>query len=271
MAVLPHLVVTDLTLSTYSPTEPPLCEPDPQKWHRIEKDLYLHTSQQNAWLYVARANPEELTAEDVLVLDIRVGDAPSFGHSWESRPGGIWLLRRKFSGIIDEAVVTEVDVLFGTDAVDPRPKWALMRSPLQINSQPEFPARLSVLHGIRGKPGPDARAALRVRDDGKFRIVQISDTHMVTGVGVCKDSIDAHGKDLPESEADPRTVDFIGRTLDLEKPDLVVLTGDQLHHDTLDSQSALFKVVAPIIERSQQQLTKALLPRTLLKVPRELF
>jgi len=38
--------------------------------------------------------------------------------------------------------------------------------------------------------------------------------------------------------------------LDVEKPDLVILTGDQLHHDIPDSQSALFKVVAPIIERS---------------------
>ncbi|CZT08645.1 related to DCR2 Dosage-dependent positive regulator of the G1/S phase transition by controlling the timing of START [Rhynchosporium agropyri] len=73
---------------------------------------------------------------------------------------------------------------------------------------------------------------------------------MVTGVGLCKDAIDIHGNHLPESEADPRTVDFMGKILDVEKPDLVILTGDQLHHDIEDSQSALFKVVAPIIERS---------------------
>ena len=30
----------------------------------------------------------------------------------------------------------------------------------------------------------------------------------------------------------------------------MILTGDQLHHNIPDSQSALFKVVAPIIERS---------------------
>jgi predicted MPP superfamily phosphohydrolase len=93
---------------------------------------------------------------------------------------------------------------------------------------------------------------LRVREDSKFKIVQISNTHMVTGVGVCKDAIDALGNDLPESEADQLTVKFIGKVLDVEKPDpdLVILTGDQLHHDIPDSQSALFKVVAPIIERS---------------------
>lgn len=254
-AVVPHPVVTDLTVCTFPSTvSPSTCKLDPRIWHRIEKELYLYTYQQSAWLYVALANEEELTAEDLLVIDIdiRVGEPPlnpSSGHSWESRPGGIWVLRSNFSGKIDKAV-TEVDVLFGMDAVDPRPQWALMRSSLQLNAQSKVPvARLSILHG-RAKPRPRARAALRVREDGKFKIVQISDTHMVTGVGVCKDAIDAHGNNLPESEADPLTVDFIGNILDVEKPDLVILTGDQLHHSIPDSQSALFKVVAPIIERS---------------------
>ena len=159
------------------------------------------------------------------------------------------MLRSKFSGKIDQAV-TEVDVLFGVDAVDPRPQWTLIRSSLQLSAQPKVPvAKLSVLRG-RAKPRPDAWAALRVREDGKFKIVQISDMHMVTGVKVCKDAIDAHGNDLPESKADSLTVKFIGKVLDVKKPDLVILTGDQLHHNIPDSQSALFKVVAPIIERS---------------------
>ena len=250
-AVVAHPAVTDLTVCIFSPTVPPsTCELNPRIWHRVEKDLYLYTSQQRAWLYVALANEEELVAEDLLVMDIRFGELkPSSDHSWESRPGGIWVLRSKFSGKIDQAV-TEVDVLFGVDAVDPRPQWTLMRSSLQLNAQPKIPvARLSVLRG-RAKPRPDASAALRVREDGKFKIVQISDTHMVNGVGVCKDAVDAHGNDLPESEADPLTVQFIGNVLDVEKADLVILAGDQLHHDIPDSQSALFKVVAPIIERS---------------------
>ena len=159
------------------------------------------------------------------------------------------MLRSKFSGKIDQAV-TDVDVLFGIDAVDPRPQWTLLQSALQFNGQPKVPvARLSVIYG-RAQSRPDALAALRVRKDGKFKIVQVSDTHMVTGVGVCKDAIDAQGKHLPESEADPRTVDFIGKILDVEKPDLAILAGDQLHHDIPDSQSALFKAVAPFIERS---------------------
>ena len=158
------------------------------------------------------------------------------------------MLRSNFSGKISLAV-TGADVLFGEDAVDPRPGWALTRSSLEINAPPTAPlARVSFIRG-RARPRPE-RAALRVSDDGKFKIVQISDTHMVTGVGTCKDAIDGDGKNLPESEADPLTVDYIGRILDVESPDLVVLAGDQLHHDISDSQSALFKVVAPIVERS---------------------
>jgi len=147
--------------------------------------------------------------------------------------------------------VTAVDVLFGVDAVEPRSQWALMGIPLQLGAHPEVPvARLTVRQG-RAKPRPDVpRPPLRVKEDGKFKIVQISDIHMVTGVGVCKDAIDAHGKPLPESGADPLTVSFLGGILDVEKPDLVILTGDQLHHDILDSQSTLFKVVAPLIDRS---------------------
>ncbi|MCJ1430842.1 purple acid phosphatase [Xylographa pallens] len=252
-AIIAQPVVTDLTVCISSSTVfPSTCKLDRGKWRRIEKELYLNTSQQSTWVYVALANEEELAAEDLLVVDIRVGESPphpSPGHSWESRSGGIWVLRSKFSGKINQAV-TEVDVLFGVDAVDPRPQWTLVQSSLQLNAQPNVPvARLSVLYG-RTKPRPDARVPLRVRENGKFKIVQISDTHMVTGVGVCKDAIDAHGKNLPESEADPLTVAFIGKILDVEKPDLVILTGDQLHHDISDSQSALFKVVAPIIEHS---------------------
>lgn len=89
-----------------------------------------------------------------------------------------------------------MDILFGVDTVDPRPPWILMRSPLQLNTPSNTPdARLIVIHG-RAKLRLDDRAALRVREDGKFKIVWISDAYMVTGVGACKLAIDAHGSHL---------------------------------------------------------------------------
>ncbi|KAK2021892.1 Metallo-dependent phosphatase [Colletotrichum zoysiae] len=249
MDVVRHQVVTDLTVLISSTTPPSSCESGPRKWHRIEKDLYIHKSQQSAWLYVELAPEAELKPEDLLVIDIRVGDPPPKSSSWESRLGGIWVLRSTFSCRNDKSV-TEVDVLFGMDAVDPRPQWALTSLSLQLDGQPTGLApRLSVLRD-RVMPKPDDRPTLRVREGGTFKIVQISDTHMVTGVGECNDAIGAHGEYLRTSEADPLTVNFIGEILDVEKPDLVVLTGDQVHHDIPDTQSALFKVVAPIIKRS---------------------
>ncbi|KAI6400852.1 hypothetical protein MCOR20_008313 [Pyricularia oryzae] len=63
-------------------------------------------------------------------MDITVGDPPQNSELlWERRPGGIWVRRGEFNGKIDD-FVTKVDVLFGMDAVDPRPEWVLIRSPI---------------------------------------------------------------------------------------------------------------------------------------------
>ncbi|KAG6359982.1 hypothetical protein INS49_011037 [Diaporthe citri] len=247
-------VVTDINLSFGTEMyDQPGYVPNHVRWRRIKKELSLHMAESTAWLHLAETEESELTTDDLVITDIKVGKRrprDSLESSWESRPGGIWLLRSNYTGDSHRAV-TRVDVLFGVDAVDPRPQWTLSQTPLHLGAMPEIPvARLSVRHGAVNSGPVDPRPELRAGRDGKFKIAQISDTHMVTGTGVCKDAIDAHGQPLPPSEADPLTVGFIERVLDTEKPDLVVLTGDQIHHDIPDSQSALFKVIAPIIERS---------------------
>jgi hypothetical protein len=146
--------------------------------------------------------------------------------------------------------VAGIDVLFGSDAVDPRLQWSLASYPLRLDKQPlnVSTAHLSVLRDLdRSRPadGP----VLKARGNGTFRIVQLSDTHMGTGPGTCEDAIHSDGFLLPESEVDTLTVDLIGKILDAEEPDLVVLTGDQLHHDILDSKTAILKLYAPMIER----------------------
>ena len=248
-----NTIVTDLTIQFCSSIDVTSNNAsDSGRWHRLEKDLYLHTDQQSAWLYIGQAKEKDLSTSDLVVTDIKISEErPIAGSkaSWEPRPGGIWLSRSNYTNASQRAV-TDVDVLFGADAVEPRPQWTLLQSQLQLNAPTKVPvAKLSIRHG-KANPKRDPGITLRARDDGKFKVVQISDTHMVTGVGVCNDAIDAHGQPLPESEADPLTVDFLGSILDVEKPDFVILTGDQLHHDILDSQSTLFKVYAPLIERS---------------------
>lgn len=87
-------VITDLTVSFCSLVNPKdNCALDPLQWHRIEKQLYLHRSQQSAWLHLAQKEKEDLTTDDSVVIDVKVGvlrpDSTVDG-SWDSRPGGIW-------------------------------------------------------------------------------------------------------------------------------------------------------------------------------------
>jgi len=256
----PGSVVTDITVSFCSSANPfSTCRLDPEKWHRIEKDLYLHSGWvKQAWLHIQRKKEEELTPEDKVVVGVRVGRLdPGVGEKgqtterWESRPGGIWILRssKRHDSDSDRAI-TAVDVLFGADAVDPRPNWKLAQTPLLLNAGPEIQgARLSTRHG---SPKAEQKEFVpRVRKDGKFKILQVSDAHLSTGTGVCRDAIGANGQPSTRCEADPRTLEFIESILDDEKPDLVVLSGDQVEGPAAsDTQSTIFKYAAPLIERS---------------------
>jgi hypothetical protein len=217
----------------------------------LEKDLFSHTAKETAWLHIAHEEERKLNkSDDLVVTDVRIGGAETdagLPEPWENRSGGIWILRSPYTSSKDR-LVTGIEVLFGVDAVDPRPQWSLLEHHLRINTP--LVARLSIRRGIDCTIEPQIRPPLVAQKDGTFKIVQIADTHMVTGVGVCKDAIDGGGKPLPESVADPLTKAFIYEVLEVEKPDLAVLTGDQLHHDISDSQTALYKVVAPFIERA---------------------
>lgn len=255
-------VITDITVTFCSSTNPfSTCRLDPAVWHRVEKDLYLHSGWvRSAWLHVQRKEEAELTGDDVVVIGVRVGRLdPGVGESgqhnerWESRPGGIWVLRSSKRHDSDSArAITAVDVLFGADAVDPRADWTLAQTPLLLNAGSDVQmARLSTRQGRSKKPDTDSPPPVpRVRKDGKFKILQVSDLHLSTGTGHCRNAIGADGQPSPNCEADPRTLDFIDRILDSEHPDLVVLSGDQLEGPSApDAQSAIFKFAAPLIER----------------------
>ncbi|KAK1517763.1 phosphatase DCR2 [Colletotrichum costaricense] len=249
-----HTVITDLSVtSCASPGVPVACPLEKRTWNRLEKDLYLHAGEQAAWIYLEERDRADVANGNRVITDIWVGATkpPGDGEDgWEQRSCGIWILRSHYTGHYLR-LLTGIDVLFGTDAVDPRPGWTLLPAPLQLEDQPDVPApRLSARFGPPIPRPDDPNAPLRVNKDGKFKIVQISDTHMVTGAGVCNDAIDANGQPLPSIEADPNTIKFIGEILDVEKPDLVILSGDQVHHDIPDTQSPLFKVVSPLISRS---------------------
>ncbi|KAK4941882.1 hypothetical protein LTR28_008796 [Elasticomyces elasticus] len=253
----PGTVITDITLKTCGSLNPlSQCRLDPNVWHRVEKDLYLNTGWlSSAYLHVKRKKEEELSRDEKVVIDVRVGRLdPGVGEKgqqnerWEARPAGIWLLRsskRKDSD--SKQVVTAVDVLFGADAVEPRPGWQIASTALLLDTDPakgRHEVKLSVRHGRSRKEEDVAKTQVppRIRKDGKFKMLQVSDLHLSTGVGVCRDPLFAEGMEKANGgakcEADTRTLEFLAKVLDEEEPDLVVLSGDQVNGDTAgDAQS----------------------------------
>lgn len=253
-------VITDVSIAFCSSINPlTSCRLDPSVWNRVEKDLYLgHGWWNSAYLHVQRKKEEELTTKDKVVMGVKISRLdPSQGKDednddvWESRPGGIYISRSSKRHDSDsEKAVTAIDVLFGSDAVDPRPNWELQQMPLLVDSgDPMRAPRLSVRHG---RPKTDTSPPVpRVRKDGHFKILQISDAHLSTGLGVCRDAIGPGNLPSGQCDADTRTMEFIETILDDEKPDLVVLSGDQVEGPTApDTQTAIFKIAAPLIERS---------------------
>jgi hypothetical protein len=242
----PGFVVTDLTVVTCSSINPfSRCTLDGEHWHRIDKDLYLGKGYvSKAYLHVQRKKEDDLLPHEELVFDVKVGriqpsstDATSKDIRWESRAAGIWIKKSSKRHINDPAkVVTGVDVLFGADAADPRSNWRVQDISLFIDAGGNTPEpRLTIRKGSAikvEKPVP------RIRKDGKFKIMQAADLHLATGFGKCRHA-------LPENqpcEADPRTLEFVERLLEDEKPDFIVLSGDQVNGDTApDAQSAIYK------------------------------
>jgi 3',5'-cyclic AMP phosphodiesterase CpdA len=215
------------------------CKVPGEGWTRIEKDLYLDSGiVKSAYLFVKQKKPRELEKGERIVVDVRTGRVdPSLTteEKWESRPSGLWL---KFGK--EEHAITAIEVLFGPDAVDPRLGWEIKDTSLT-----DCDARLTIRRGIA--PTTVAMAAPRINSDGKFKILQLADLHLSTGVGVCRD---AEPKDGSPCEADTRTLEFVEKILDDEKPDMVVLSGDQINGDTApDAQTAIFKYAEMLIKR----------------------
>ncbi|CAJ2507939.1 Uu.00g091250.m01.CDS01 [Anthostomella pinea] len=251
------LIIIDITIAQCSTVNIfSSCKLDPEVWHRVEKDLYLDQAwTSSAYVHVRRKKEEELTANDKVVVDVTVGRLdPSTGVKgqadvrWESRPGGLWILRSAKPNASDsKKAITAVDVLFGDDAVEVRDGWQLQNTPLLLDANTEIPVPHITVR--RGSHEETAKPQPRVKDNGKFKIMQLADLHLSTGVGRCRDAIPDEyegGKCL----ADLRTLDFVSKLLDDERPDLVVLSGDQVNGDTApDAQTAIFKYAQLLIKR----------------------
>jgi hypothetical protein len=245
------LVITDITItqcSTYNLFSS--CKLDPDTWHRIEKDLYLGKGMfTSAYVHIRRKKEEELGADDKVVMDVAVGrldpGASVKGQAderWEVRPGGLWIKRsNKLHASDSKSAVTAVDVLFGEDAAEARDGWAITGTPLLLDAGTSIPvAHITVRRGSQhdsSKPKP------QIGENGRFKIMQLADLHLSTGVGACRDAI-PNAYNGGKCEADPRTLDFVSKVLEEEKPDLVVLSGDQTNGETAPDAQTVSAIIA---------------------------
>lgn len=167
---------------------------------------------------------------DVSVGRLYPGSRTGSDEKWESRPAGLWIKRSTKRGSSDsDTAVTDVDVLFGDDAAEARDGWSVTGTQLLLGTGDSLTnVHVSVR---RGPPQEPRKPVPRVPDNGRFKIMQIADLHLSTGVGACRDAIPEGFNDGP-CEADPRTLEFVSKMLDEEKPDFVVLSGDQVNGQT---------------------------------------
>ncbi|TPX08748.1 uncharacterized protein E0L32_009810 [Thyridium curvatum] len=252
----PGIVITDITITRCSGINPfSSCKLEGDSWHRIEKDLFLGKAlTSTAYVHIQRKKEEELTPDDKVVMDITVGrlDPGSSvkgqeDERWEARPSGLWIKRSAKRHASDsKSAVTGVDVLFGDDAVEARDGWNIVGVPLLLDSGSIPAAHITIR---RGTQQPAQRPQPRIHDTGKFKIMQLADLHLSTGVGACREAVpDSYNGG--KCEADPRTLDFVSKMLDEERPDMVVLSGDQVNGETApDAQSAIFKYASLLIKR----------------------
>lgn len=263
------LVVTDITITKCNKVNIfSSCKLDPEVWHRIDKDLYLGKPLiSSAYVHVQRKKEGDLTVDDKVVIDVKVGSVnPSSSATkvqsdadadavWEAKGTGLWILRSAKPHASDsKKAVTAVDVLFGDDAYEVRPGWEIRGTALRLEGGRHLPsAHITIRRGSHEEP--HKHQPPRIRDNGKFKIMQLADLHLSTGVGLCRDAVPDEYEGGP-CEADPRTLDFVSRLLEEEKPDLVVLSGDQVNGKTApDAQSVGFNQNTLHLMKSNQLLT----------------
>ncbi|KAI1268477.1 hypothetical protein F5Y18DRAFT_231090 [Xylariaceae sp. FL1019] len=95
------LVVADVTITQCSKVDLfSSCKLNSELWHCVDKNLYLNKAWvSSAYVYVQQKK-EDLTADDRVVIDVKVGGRvpdtipkEQANVKWESRPGGVWILR----------------------------------------------------------------------------------------------------------------------------------------------------------------------------------
>ncbi|KAG5365849.1 Phosphatase DCR2 [Yarrowia sp. B02] len=197
----------------------------PEGWEVVPKDLHLGDSwKYKSFLMVQKKAQKDLKKGDQTVLDIAFSEA---------------------DGKVPQRVLDVLDLPAGPE------RLLQLRASgwqyIQDNMWAQFGDYGSKsVTGLTVLYGPDA---LRVHGS-KFKIMQLADLHYSTGFGKCLQHVSSSTDPEGDCQADPLSLQHIEAFLDREKPDMVVLTGDQIYGSAApDAETALLKVLDPLIRR----------------------
>ncbi|GAA5887611.1 hypothetical protein JCM6882_001470 [Rhodosporidiobolus microsporus] len=257
------------------------------KWERIDKDLSKKIGVKYLYLYARRLLPGS-TAD--VITDLRILDhAPSVSDLssdgvWveisTSLREGVWprlsplFLHYKLTPQADvraarrmDAVngsagalepITEMDVLYGGQEVKTLPGYTKLDK--LITGGEDDPKSVLKLKGSRvgaslayrkqNKELPPT-PVLRFSPSGNFTILQVADLHFSVGPGECRDVDPRHVEQCKKDGADMYSLKWLETALEEVKPDMVVLSGDQLNgqESSWDAQSVVLKWAPLLYER----------------------
>ncbi|KAJ7180636.1 Metallo-dependent phosphatase-like protein [Mycena filopes] len=239
-----------------------MCDPDSTsekdairgKWVRVDRNLNFEGTIFSGYLniFYRRTRRQDVN----LITDIKLYSSseappPSESKAWtkvplslragmKGAPLYLWYKLGKTSNdmTVEERgnIVTELDLLYGNDI--PWYGFEKLEPATMVHKGDVETTWLTMRRGV--KPPPRA-PPLHFSRDGRFKILQIADLHYSVAAGTCRDT--PASLSCATGSDNTTTTSLIATVLAIEKPDLVVFTGDQLNGQgtSWDPKSVLAK------------------------------
>ncbi|GAA5949588.1 hypothetical protein JCM3765_002715 [Sporobolomyces pararoseus] len=255
------------------------------KWERVDRDISKKVGIYYLYLYGRRLLPG--SSSDV-ITDLRISTEDKPESTWTSVPEslrtGVWprlpslylqyaltpqseiLAARKKNSKGDAGdlePITEIDVLYGGNETNPLPGYTKLQT--LITGGPDDDRAAGTGYGKKKKgthvgssiayrkqiPTLPTTPALRFSPAGNFTILQVADLHFSVGPGECRDMDPLREEECQRLGADVYSIEWLRLALDETKPDLVVLSGDQLNgqETSWDARSVILKWAPLLYER----------------------
>ncbi|GAA6022722.1 hypothetical protein JCM11491_003744 [Sporobolomyces phaffii] len=255
------------------------------KWERIDRDVSKKVGIYYLYLYGRRLLPG--SGADV-ITNLRISTENQPEKSWatvpESLRTGVWprlpslylqyslasqsdiLAARKMNSGGDAGdlePITEIDVIYGANETNALPGYTKI-SPM-ITGGPDDDHAVGTGYDKKKKgtrvgsnlayrkqiPTLPSTPVLRFSPTGNFTVLQVADLHFSVGPGECRDMDPLREQECQRLGADVYSLEWLRVALDEVKPNLVVLSGDQINgqETSWDARSTILKWAPLLYER----------------------